>query len=247
MRLLIAGLCFLFFTQSGKTQQEDDTDTRLSIHHLVDSFFVYTSYGEFQGVRYPANGLYVVTKKGVVLIDEPWNPSDYAPLLDSIEARHHQKVVLCLATHFHEDRTGGLNAYKKLGIPTYSTVMTDSLSKLRGTPRAQFLMHSDTTFKIGGLTLAVFYPGQGHAPDNIVVWFPKQKVLYGGCFYKSVADGDLGNLEDADVAKWKTSIERVRARFGQPKYLIVGHNSWTDLSADLHTLQMVNRYLQTHK
>lgn len=245
MRLLIAGLCFMFFTQSGKTQGEGDA--KLSIHHMVDSFYVYTSYGSFQGVKYPANGLYVVTKKGVVLLDEPWNPADYQPLLDSIQARHHQKVVLCIATHFHQDRTGGLDAYKKSGIPTYSTEMTDSLSKINGKPRAEHLMQGDTTFNIGGLAFQVFYPGKGHAPDNIVVWFGKEKVLYGGCFYKSVDDHDLGNLEDADVRAWKTSIKRVEATFGQPKFLVVGHNSWKNLHADKHTLQMINEYLQTHQ
>ncbi|MBE7178716.1 MAG: subclass B1 metallo-beta-lactamase, partial [Mucilaginibacter polytrichastri] len=121
----------------------------LEIAHLSGDFYVYKTYGSYKGKKIPANAMYLVTRNGVVLFDSPWDPDQFQPLLDSISARHHKKVVLCLATHFHEDRTGGLEFYRKKGIRTYTTKQTDVLSKQHGMKRAENLMRGDTTFRVG--------------------------------------------------------------------------------------------------
>ena len=32
--------------------------------------------------------------------------------------------------------------------------------------------------------MEVFYPGPGHAPDNVVVWVGRERLLFGGCLLK---------------------------------------------------------------
>lgn len=233
--------CFLALS---KSQGQLAKKGPFKIVPLTDSVFTFVSYGEFNGKFYPANGIYAVTRRGVVVIDGPWDPADYQPLTDSIWKRHHAKVVLCLATHFHSDRSGALSYYRNRHIPTYTTKMTDSLSVLHHEHRAQFLMRPDTAFEVGGLRFETFYPGPGHSPDNIVVWFPNQKILYGGCLYKSVDDQDLGNLSDADVPAWQSSILRVEHRFRDPEFMIVGHGNWHSLNAGKHTILLVKQALK---
>ena len=104
---------------------------RLEITHLTGDFYIYVTYNLYKGSRVPANGMYVVTDNGVILIDSPWDTTQFQPLLDSIQSRHRQPVVLCIATHFHEDRTGGLEYYKSKGIKTFTSRQTDELSLLR--------------------------------------------------------------------------------------------------------------------
>lgn len=224
------------FALNGFTQKNNYP---LKITHLKDNFYVYVSYGTYNGEKYPANAMYLVTKKGVVLFDTPWGDQYYQPLLDSIWARHHQKVILCISTHFHADRTGGLQYYRSKGIKTYSTLQTDSLSKIHGDKRAQYLMHGDTTFNINGYHFQTFYAGPGHTLDNIEILFPKEKILYGGCFIKSVDDKSLGNLEDANVKEWGNSIKRLNEKFPNPQLVICGHNDWHNKNSVQHTLEMV--------
>jgi metallo-beta-lactamase class B len=50
----------------------------------------------------------------------------------------------------------------------------------------QYTFTHDTTFNIAGVTLQAYYPGAGHTRDNIVVWVPQDKVLFGGCLIKSL-------------------------------------------------------------
>ena len=88
----------------------------LSISHLTGPLYIYTTYGLAGGVPFPANGLYLVTDQGAVLIDAPWDTTQVQPLLDSIEQKHHQKVVLSLSTHFHDDRTAGIPSLRAKGV-----------------------------------------------------------------------------------------------------------------------------------
>jgi metallo-beta-lactamase class B len=213
----------------------------LTIARLTGNFYVYTTWGLADGQPYPSNGLYMVTGKGVVLMDSPWDTTQFQPLLDSIWQRHHQPVVLCIATHWHSDKTAGLDYYRSKGIKTYSSRLTDSLSLANGKHRAEFLFDKDTTFAVGGYVLQTFYPGQAHTLDNIVVWFGKDRVLYGGCLVKSTEAADLGFTGDGDLGAYAETIRRVQAKFPNPAYVIPGHLAWQDPRSLQHTLDMAKK------
>lgn len=231
----VAAITFLLFS---KTLAGQSSESKLKISHLTGDFYVFTTYNLYQGNRIPANGMYVVTSGGVILVDSPWDTTQFQPLLDSIKLRHNKNVSMCIATHFHEDRTGGLEYYRQKGINTYTTQKTDELSKKTGKKRAQFLIDKDTVFSVGQHKFQVYYPGHGHAPDNIVVWFSKQGVLYGGCLIKSTEDNSLGNLSDASVADYPTTIRNVQEKCKNPKYVVPGHNDWSNTKSVEHTLKM---------
>lgn len=228
-------ISFLF---SGNVSAQE---AKLKITPLAGDFYIYTTYSEYKGSRIGANGMYVITREGAIIIDSPWDTTQFQPLLDSIKVKHNKTAVLCLATHFHEDRTGGLEYYRKLGIKTYTTRQTDALSKQHGMKRAEFLIDKDTLFTFGQYTFKTIYPGKGHAPDNIVIWFEKEKILYGGCLIKSVDDDTLGNLGDASINDYPTTIRNVQAKCKNPAYVIPGHNDWNNPTSVTHTLEMAEQ------
>ncbi|MEO7922689.1 MAG: BlaB/IND/MUS family subclass B1 metallo-beta-lactamase [Chitinophagaceae bacterium] len=227
---------FILTTLSGQV-----TGNGLKISHLTGDFYVFTTYNLYKENLVPANGMYLVTNNAVVMFDSPWDTTQFQPLLDSIRVKHNKNVVLCFATHFHEDRTGGLEYYRQQGIKTYTTRETDELSQKRGMKRAEFLIEKDTVFTAGQYSFQTYYPGPGHAPDNIVIWFEKEKILYGGCLIKSVADNSLGNLSDASVKDYATTIKNVREKCKNIKYIIPGHNDWTNVKSLDHTLELAQQ------
>lgn len=231
----------VFFCCCGFTCLSGQEARPLVITHLTGDFYVFTTYNLYKGNAVPANGMYLVTKSGVVMFDTPWDTAKFQPLLDSITAKHHQPVVLCIATHFHEDRTGGLEYYGRQGIKTFTTRQTDELSQKRGMKRAAFLMDKDTTFTVGSFSFLAYFPGPGHAPDNIVIWFEKEKILYGGCLVKSVDDTTLGNLSDANVKQYAATLEKVARLCSNPQYIIPGHGNWTNTNSLRHTLRMARQ------
>jgi metallo-beta-lactamase class B len=215
----------------------------LQITHLTGNFYIYVTYNDpGNGVSFPSNSMYLVTNKGVVLFDTPWDTTMFQPLLDSIKARHHKNAIACISTHFHADRTAGLEFYRKKGLETYTTTRTDKFSKERNQKRAKHLIAGDTTFNIGGYGFQIYYPGEGHSPDNIVIWFNNDKILYGGCLIKSTEAGSLGNLSDANVTAWPKTIKNIQERFKNPRYIIPGHQDWTDKNSLDHTLDLLTEY-----
>lgn len=220
-------------------------DVKLKITHLTGDCYVYTTWKVMDGggAPYPSNSLYVVTTKGVVMIDTPWDTTQFQPLLDSIEARHHQKPVLCISTHFHADRTAGLDFLKQHGVATWSSAMTKQFCIERNEKQAANTFTKDTTFKIGNHTFSTFYPGEGHTKDNILVWFGKEKVLYGGCFIKSTETDNLGNIADANVKAWPASCQKALQRFKDAVYVIPGHMGWESNQGLQHTLKLAQSQL----
>ena len=241
MRTIAITIGLLFLYKSSNAQ---NTPVNLKISHLTGDFYIYTTYNLYKESRIPANGMYLITNKGVILFDSPWDTTQFQPLLDSIRAKHNKKVLLCIATHFHEDRTGGLEYYRQQGVKTYTTRRTDELSRKRGMKRAEFLIDKDTVFRIGQFSFQTYFPGHGHAPDNIVIWFEKEKILYGGCLIKSTEDSNLGNLSDANADDYATAITNVREKCKNPKHIITGHNDWTNTKSLEHTLKMAQQLIQ---
>ncbi|MFN3299874.1 MAG: BlaB/IND/MUS family subclass B1 metallo-beta-lactamase [Sediminibacterium sp.] len=216
-------------------------DKKLLIEHLSGNFYVYTTYNTYQDSKVRANGVYLVTKKGVVLFDTPWDTTQFQPLLDSIYKRHQQKVIMAFATHWHSDKTAGLEYYKQLGITTYTTQLTDELSKKYNAKRAAFLMAKDTSFVVDQYQFETFYPGEGHTQDNIVIWFPKEKILLGGCLIKGAKDKNLGFLGDGNINEYANTLLKVQQKYSNPKFIITTHSDWRDVNSLKNSIRMAKQ------
>lgn len=234
--LLISAFILSFSRLFGQAE-----NAQLNITPLTGDFYIYTTYNTYQENQVPANGMYLVTNNGVVMFDTPWDTTQFQPLLDSIQLKHNKSVVLCFATHWHSDKTAGLEYYRQLGIKTYTTALTDALSKKNNKKRAEFLMTRDTVFQVGQYAFETYYPGQGHTEDNIVIWFKKEKILYGGCLIKGADAENLGYLDDGNVTAYAATLKNVEKKCRNPKFIIVAHSDWRDLNSLKHSIAMAKK------
>jgi len=235
MRTIATTIIFFFFFTSLFAQTADSS---LKISHLTGDFYVYTTYNLYKGSQVPANGMYLVSNNGVIMFDTPWDTTQFQPLLDIIKSKHNKSVVMCFATHWHSDKTAGLEYYRQQEIKTYTTVLTDELSKNNNKKRAEFLIANDTVFNVGQYSFETYYPGQGHTADNIVIWFKKEKILYGGCLIKGADNKNLGNLDDGNVIEYASTLKKVQKKCRKPKFIIVAHSDWKNINSLKHSLMM---------
>ena len=249
MRILTAFLVsFLFhcLTQAQPTQKP-----KLTVTPLNKNVYVHTSYGIFNKTPFPANGLIIKTKDGVVLVDTGWDTNEDTDntrqLIRWIADSLHQPIRLCIVTHAHEDKVGGISELRKAGIRVVSTSLTAQKSIKLGYESPEGVLPSDTTFTIGQEPIRCYFPGEGHTSDNIVVWLPNQQILYGGCLVKSVAAFGMGNLADANLNAWAGSIRNVMSQFGTAKIVVPGHQDWSDTNALEHTLQLLAKHEASQK
>ncbi|MDP4204044.1 MAG: CfiA family subclass B1 metallo-beta-lactamase, partial [Bacteroidota bacterium] len=74
---------------------------------------------------------------------------------------------------------------------------------------------------------------------NIVVWIPSEKILFAGCMVKEMKANTKGNLSDADVKAWPSTIKKVMAKFPSARIVIPGHGEAGGFELLQHTLEVV--------
>lgn len=198
----------------------------LEITPINEKLYVYTTYQKYKDNLASANAMYLVTTKGVILFDTPWDQAQNQPLLDSIKNKHNLQVICVFATHAHEDRAGGFDFFNKKGIPTYASEHTNDILRLEGKPVALNTFKHGKKFLIGNEKFDLEYFGAGHTKDNLVIWFPEYGVLHGGCLVKSAEAVNLGFVGEADLKAWPQTILAIKDKYKQINLVVSGHDDW---------------------
>ena len=79
--------------------------------------------------------------------------------------------------------------------------------------------------------------------DNLVVYVLSANVLYGGCAVHELSSTSAGNVADADLAEWPTSVERIQKHYPEAEVVIPGHG----LPGGLDLLQHTANVVKAHK
>lgn len=127
-----------------------------------------------------------------------------------------------------------VNRKKRLQWTTPLVLIVITLVACRRSPSAPVSTQN------GNETVQVHYPGPSRSPDNVVVYFPGQKLLFGGCMI--IGMGQVGNTSDADLAEWPESV-RDLARFDSAM-LVPGHGDRLDPGLVEHTLDLLADFQQ---
>jgi len=191
---------------------------------LAADLWVTCFTGRIAAGWYPANGLIAADATGTTIVDTGWNRDQGEALLKLAAELSGKPEARGIATHFHSDRSGGIEAFRRAGLPVLAHPLTVGLARAYGAPEPDPVPGLERgPVTLGGIEL--FWPGPGHAPDNITAWHAPSRTLLGGCLVKSITSTDLGNLEDADVAAWDATLARLDARYPARTRTIPGHGT----------------------
>lgn len=218
---------------------------QVRIFQIDDGIWSHISTQNFGEVVYPSNGLIVRDGDELLLIDSAWGADSTAALLVAIEKQIGLPVTRAISTHFHDDRVGGVQVLRKAGVETYASDLTRRLAKAEG---SEVPAHSLGEFSSSGDVVhfgpvEVFYPGAAHSPDNLVVYVPSARVLFGGCAIHEASRTTAGNVADADLMEWPVSIERIKQRYSEVEVIVPGHG----LPGGLELLQHTANIVEAHK
>jgi len=214
-----------------------DSLPEMQIEKIADGVYLHTSFQNVEGYGLvDANGLVVLDGQDAYIIDTPWSEFDTAALVDWLQERNY-KVKASVSTHFHDDRTAGIEYLNSLSVPTYASEQTNALLKQNGKALATETFGNEPLWLVEG-KVEIFYPGAGHSADNIVVWLLEQRILNGGCFVRAAEAATLGNTSDAVVTDWAASAERVQRRYPDVQMVIPGHGALGDAALLEHTRRL---------
>jgi metallo-beta-lactamase class B len=194
----------------------------LSVSEIRPGYWVHVSLRAGDGL--PANGMVVRTPKGLLLVDTGWTVAQTEQLLAWGEKSLGASWAEAIVTHSHVDRAGGVSALYARNIRVVALERTvDDLRKGGATRLPDAILSPEAPVHTDVLGFEAFFPGAAHARDNIVVWFPAERILFGGCMIKAQSAGDLGFVGDADLASWPKALDAVKARYASAAVVVPGH------------------------
>lgn len=220
--IVLAGLFALYGCKTTPTVNSYKSEN-LKIEQLSAHTYVHISYLNTQSFgKVACNGLIVIDDGEALIFDTPVDDTASEELLDWTEGTLKCKVKGVIVTHFHMDCLGGLNAFHQREIPSYAINLTIQLAKTGDRTVPQNGFDNYLELPVGKKRVVNEFLGEGHTKDNIIAYFPAEKVLFGGCLVKQKGAGK-GNLEDANTVDWPKTIERVKTKYSQAQIIVPGH------------------------
>lgn len=241
-------LFFLALMVSGGwaalTAAEDTPD--IYLEPVTDGVWRHVSHHIFEGgVRYSSNGLIVREGDTLTLIDSAWGAAATQKVLDLVKVEIGLPVTRAVVTHAHDDRISGTDMMEASGIKVFAHPMTRALAAETGksVPKISLPLTDEpgATTRLG--SIEVVYPGVGHTHDNLVVWLPSRKLLFGGCAVRPGDAKGLGYHEEGDPKLWQATIVGLEARFGDAALVVPGHGAVGDAGLLRHTAALLQAYL----
>lgn len=164
---------------------------------------VYAVLGDTgRGSEGRSNAGFVVTPDGVVVVDALASPRQGEALLETIRTVTPQPIRWLVLTHHHPDHTFGAVIFRRAGgkviaHPDTRTLASEGgpdalvadwvrvvgLDAMRGfefADSADRPVTTSDTLRLGGRTIVIVHPGAGHTAGDLVVWLPKERVLFAG-------------------------------------------------------------------
>lgn len=184
-----------------------------------------SSLGTSANQNFISNAAFVVTPAGVVVIDALGSPALATRLLEAIKKITPKPVTHVLVTHYHADHIYGLQAFKEKGAKVIAheaarTYLNSETARLRlqasredlapwinDTTRlinADEWISADKSLLVGGIEFRIQPVGPSHTPEDLVVYLPKEKVLFAGDL---VFRSRIPFVGQADSRHWITALE----------------------------------------
>ncbi|MBN2347576.1 MAG: subclass B1 metallo-beta-lactamase [Bacteroidales bacterium] len=211
----------------------------LELYQISANAYLHISYtNSEQFGRFSSNGMVYVVKGEGVLIDTPTDTLQTRELLDFLQDSLHISITGFIGTHWHNDCIGGLQTIHQQGIESYACELTQNIAENKGLPVPKIGFKDSLTIFLQGQPIKCMYPGAGHTLDNIIVWLPESRILFGGCLIKCLSAQGLGNIIDADITAWPETLKKIERIYPDAQIIIPGHGSWGGIELVEHTLSL---------
>ncbi|WP_163321938.1 subclass B1 metallo-beta-lactamase [Draconibacterium mangrovi] len=237
--LLIVGIITINFCYA-QTDDKIEIDDNIQLVHLQDSIFLHVTFDELENFgRFSSNGLVIIRNGHALLIDSPMDNEKTQKLTTYIQNSFSAQVEKHIACHFHNDCLGGITYLNSIVVESIANSMTIEKCKELGIPVPSTAFTDSLIFDFYGAPIECRYFGAGHSFDNITVWLPTEKILFGGCLVKSANSPNLGNLSDAVVNDWDATVQRVKTKYPDAKIIVPGHGALGGSELLCHTIDLV--------
>lgn len=214
----------------------------IALQKIAEGVWVHTSNYIVPGRKpIPSNGLIVEDGDSLIMIDTAWGEKATESLLEKVKLEIGKPVEKLVITHHHLDKLAGVDFMEFQGVKVFTHPLTPINAVKAGYPvpntSVASLKEPRSRTKVGPVEIA--YPGAAHAEENLVVYIPSHKILYGGCAIKGAEANSMGNLTHADIKAWPATLNWVKATYPETQTIVPGHGKGSDMRLIDKTLGMI--------
>ncbi len=188
------------------------------------------------------NAGFVVTGEGVVAIDAEPSPRDAETMIRTIRRVTKQPIRWLILTHHHPDHHFGAVVFRRAGAKVIAHPDTRTLAAeggedalvaawtrvvgrdaMRGfalANRPDRPVTGSDTLVLGGRILVITHPGAAHTPGDLMIWLPKERVLFAGDLL--IEDG-VTMVVDGSSSALLRALNAIEAL--EPRVAVPGHGA----------------------
>ncbi|AXT54847.1 subclass B1 metallo-beta-lactamase [Aquimarina sp. AD1] len=233
----------LVFIMSCKPKEEGDlikVSDNLKLAKINDHSYVHISKIFLDnGKQYDSNGFIFLNDDEAYVFDTPANDVASKQLINWLQKEKNTTIKGVVFNHFHRDCNEGMDVFKKYGIPSIASKKTANLMLEKKYNQPDEVFENELILNVGNKKIVNTFFGEAHSKDNIVSFFPEDKILFGGCMIKSLK-ASKGNLADANVSEWSNTVRKIKKAYPNIEVVIPGHGSYGDQSLLDYTISLFN-------
>ena len=210
--------------------------------YIHESFTYSPQYG-----RFPSNGLLVIKNGKALMIDTPFTNEETKIIYDFLKENMQTTITNFIGGHYHADCIGGMEYLKSKGVHTILNDLTNTFCIEQNLPTPDKTFTKNYEFKFEDIELECRFFGGGHSADNIIVYFPNERILFGGCLIKEARARNIGNTNDAVLTEWAGTVEKTIKEYPDVEIVIPGHGAYGGANLLSHTINIINNYNENQK
>ncbi len=202
-----------------------------------------SALGNADNQNFISNAGFVETQTSVVVVDALGSPALAEQLIALIGKLTPKPISHVLVTHYHADHIYGLQAFKKIGAKIYAqnegrNYLSSETAKQRliasrvdfapwvnektQLTSADVWIDQKTKLVVGGIDFLISRVGPAHAPEDLMVYVPSEKVLFAGDL---VFRGRIPFVGNADSKGWLLALDEIEKL--NPNVVIPGHGNYS--------------------
>jgi len=237
INLLIVCLCIVLLSATVNAIEPYKSDN-LEIYALNQNTYIHQTYLlTEQWGKVACNGLIYINNGEAIVFDTPCTDSVSEELISWIKHTAHATIVAIVVNHSHEDCLGGLHAFHRNGIASYSSNRTQYIAakdSANHTAVPQHGFEDSLSIQVGTEKIVNYFFGEGHTCDNIVSYIPSERILFGGC----IINASKGNLSEANVKAWPITVAKIKMALPSIQLVVPGHGKIGNTALLDYTIQL---------
>jgi glyoxylase-like metal-dependent hydrolase (beta-lactamase superfamily II) len=172
-----------------------------SVQRLAPDLYAYISENDAS-----ANATFLVSEKGILVVDTGLNASEGGKLLAEIRKISPAPVRWIVNTHYHPDHRGGNSV-----VGPQAVIISTAFTRVQAGSSPDYTLNetvSQDLLSVGGHTVWIYHPGPAHTLGDLVVYFPDDRIIATGDLFLT---NSCPAMDEGDMENWIHALDQMLA------------------------------------